>query len=167
MSISSAGGNKQLTCIAYATPGSSLNDDFGPYKAPTGFSKFKFSTSGAGTGYSFTVYDGSDQPITDFLNGTYRPQFSSYYGMNPPPAVPNAAYGSAAVVAGCTPDMWSKVVGTPPIQGGTGTEANPLVTTGTSSQILIASYPIWYVKVVLTAFAGAAGIVKVLIQGIP
>lgn len=164
MSFSGAGGNVSRQLIAYIGPWSSVNDDFGPYAAPTGFSKAQFSTEGDGSGYEITIYDGVAESIDEAVWGKWNATLGCRLNPLPPPAIPNAAYGAAC---GIPETSWSKVIG-PSSQGGTGTEANPLVTDGASSQKLLASYPIYYCRAKLTNIGGGAtGVVKVWAVFIP
>lgn len=132
---------------------------------PSGFSKGKFYTIGNGSGYTITLYDSADRAIDEFILGKHYPYLGTRLNPNPPPVVPNAAYGAAAIST-IPETSYSKVIG-PSAQGGTGTEANPLVTDGIQSQALISSYPIWYVRAKVTAIAGATGTVEVWVTAIP
>jgi hypothetical protein len=163
MSMSNAGANKSRQLIAYVGPWSSVNDDYGPFALPTGFSKARFSTEGAGSGYTVTIYDGVSFDIEDAIYGKWNPSRGARLSPHPPPQVPNAAYGALLAIPETS---WAKTVG-PSSQAGTGVEANPLVTNGTQSQILISSYPIYYVRAKVTAIAGATGVVSIYCVGIP
>jgi hypothetical protein len=148
-----------------------VNDDYGPYKAPTGFSKFAIQSvgdPGNGGSYSFSIYTSGAQKIADFINGTFNPAYFIWWNAVPPPQTPNAGYGAAGATAGITEDMWALAPGVS-VQGGTGTEANPIVVAAAGqSKILLLSYPVWYIRAKLTAIGGApTGNVQLLLQGIP
>lgn len=163
MSISGAGGNKSRQLIAYVGSWSNVGDDFGPYQLPTGFSKVQFSTEGAGSGYEITIYDGVAQSIQDAILGAWDPLNCIYRNPMPPPPIPNAAYGAALAIPETS---WHKTVG-PSAQGGTGVEANPIVANGAQSQVLLASYPIYYVRAKVTNITAGSGIVSVWAVAIP
>jgi hypothetical protein len=163
MSISGAGGNKSRQLIAYIGPWTALNDDFGPYALPTGFSKVQFSTEGDGAGYSISIYDGVSTAIDTAIQGVYNPDLGIRLSPMPPPPVPTAAYGAALAIPETS---WSLVIG-PSSQAGTGPEANPLIPNGVNASKLLASYPIYYCRAKVTAVAGATGRIKVWAVAIP
>lgn len=165
-SMSNAGANKSRQLIAVIGPWSLVNDDFGPYSAPTGFSKVQFSTTGDGAGYQIGIYDAMDPLIEDFIWGKHYPYLGCRLSPNPPPYVPSASYGAAAASAGVLETSYKLTIG-PSSQGGTGTEANPIIVDGVQSQALLSSYPIYYCRAKVLAVAGATGTVNVWATAIP
>lgn len=164
MSISGAGGNKSRQLIAYVGPWSVIGDDFGPYGNSSGFTKYRFETEGAGSGYEITIYDGSSQTIQDAIQGVWSPYTNLYQNPNPPPPIPNAGYGALLAIP---ETCWSPTVG--PSASGVpgGAEANPIVTNGLQSQKLFSSYPIYYCRAKITNITAGSGIVKVWAIAIP
>jgi hypothetical protein len=158
MSMSGAGGNRQRQLVAYVGAWSLLNDDFGPYRFPAGWTKAQFQTEGTGPGWGITIYDGISQTIDDFVIGNYNPTYGIYANPNPQPVIPTAAYGAAAQAAGVTELVWNKSIGPSAQAGtgiGTGIEANPLVSNGTQGQTFVMSYPsIWARAKVTTVGTG-------------
>lgn len=149
MSFSGAGGNRQRQLIAYAGPWSLILDDFGPYKAPSGWTKHNIQTELTGTGWGITIYDSVSQSIDDFVIGQYNPQYGIYANPKPPPPMPTAEYGAALVAFGVGPTAWNKSIG-PSAQAGTGIEANPLISDGLFGQTFIMNYSTIWIKAVIT-----------------
>lgn len=128
---------------AYGTIG--LNDSGTMLAEARDFTKWTFSLTGGGTGYSFTIY-GTNDPLA----------YAAWKAAFNPQAYPN---GTPVVPA----SSWF-VLTNPSIQTGTGTVADPMTD---SAPLLQFSGSLIAVRAVLTATSTASGTRSVVVEAAP